>query len=320
VKTVFITGAGGFAGSHLLKHLRNNGYEVVAGVRNRARKLAYERRNDRALVCDVTDPINVARAIASVRPDAVIHLAGISRPQQATAEPLEAYQAIVTAWANVLDAVRRAVPRARVVLVSACDVYGNAGRDGHPITEDTPANPTTTFGSLKATAENIAHTFYRDYHLNVTIARPFHYTGPGQPGEFFFSAVASRLAETGPGKDPLELTLPDLNCRRDLLHIDDVVRAYKRLLEDGRPNEAYNVCSGQTYTCRELVEAMIAACGGSASLREAAGDEDSAPIPNLCGSPRKLQDELGWRPTRTGLDAVRDLLAGYRSQVVESRT
>lgn len=276
-----------------MEHLRQRGYEVVAGVRNRARKLAYERQDARALVCDVADPINVARVIAGVRPDAVVHLAGVSSPADAAAEPLEAYQGIVSAWANILDAVRRAVPRAKVVLASACEVYGDACNDDRPLTEDTGLHPVSTFGSLKATAESIARTFYRDYHLDVTIARPFHYTGPGQPERFFFGAVAWRLAHWNPVTDGNELRLQDLSCRRDLLHVDDVVTAYERLLQDGRPNEAYNICSGNSWTCRELVETMIREAGRSVRLAEAAPGAEGHGIRMLCGSNAKIREQLG---------------------------
>ena len=110
MRTLFVTGAEGFTGRHLVEYLRRRGYEVVGGVRNRARKLALERRQGKAVVCDVSDAITVARAIASVKPDGIIHLAGTARAHEAAVEPLVAYQSIVTGWANVLDAVRRIVP------------------------------------------------------------------------------------------------------------------------------------------------------------------------------------------------------------------
>lgn len=307
MRTVFITGAGGFLGSRLLETLRAQGVDVVAGVRNRARKLAYERQDIKSLVCDVTDPINVARAIASVQPEGVIHLAGVARPADVVNEPLEGYQSIVTSWANVLDAVRRAVPRARVVLASACDVYGNAGADGEPLSEDTPLNPLSTFGSLKAAAENIAHTFYRDYHLNITIARPFHYTGRGQSSAFYFGYAARQIADWNGGS---ALRLPDLGCLRDLLHVDDVAAAYAALLRDGRPNETYNIATGEAFTCRELVQTMIAAANADIDLEELPADGDH-PQP-LCfkGDNTKITDDTSWQPLRTAHDAVRELLAG----------
>jgi GDP-4-dehydro-6-deoxy-D-mannose reductase len=297
-----------------MEYLRQNNYDVVAGVRNRARKLAYERQNGKALVCEVTDAINVARAIASVRPDAVVHLAGSVQPADVGEEPLTAYQTIVTSWANVLDAVRRAVPRAKVVLASACDVYGNAGGDGRALDETTPPAPVSTYGSLKATAETIAHTYHRDYHLDVTIARPFHYTGPGQAERCFFANAARRLMELDPTVGHPTLTLPDLDCRRELLHVDDVVAAYARLLQDGRPNEVYNICAGKLHTCREIIKMMARAAGRSIELADLSTGEGDSSIAALCGNPDKIRNELNWTPTRSVEDAVRDLVGSIQAR------
>jgi nucleoside-diphosphate-sugar epimerase len=220
VQTVFVTGAEGFVGSHVIRLLAQNGREVVAGVRNRARKLAYERRGVKAIVCDVADAINVARVIASVRPGGIIHLAGMSVADEANNDPLLAYQSIVTAWANVLDAVRRIAPRTNVVMASASDVYGDGASGGRPISESTPCRPNTTFGSLKRDAESIAHTFFRDYHLNVIIARPFGYVGPGQAETSLLGAVARRLADWN--KEESRLSVTNLMCQQDLLHVADV--------------------------------------------------------------------------------------------------
>lgn len=312
MRTLFITGAEGFTGKHFFQFMRRRGYEVVAGVRNRARKLAFEKKYGRALVCDVSDPIDVARAIASVKPDGIAHLAGPSSPAAASAEPLTAYQGIVTAWANVLDAVRRIVPRSRVMLVSACEVYGNAGADGRPIKETTPVQPVNTFGSLKAAAESIAQTFYLNYHLNLSIARPFHYIGEGQSDSFFFANVARRLATADASLDGQQIELPDLNLRRDILHVMDAVQGLCDVLEEGRPNEVYNICSGQTRTVREIVEAIAKAAGRNVQFVNAAQEGDTA-ITCLCGDNTKLREEFGWRPDCTFEQAVQSLVASFQT-------
>ena len=319
MQTLLVTGAEGFAGRFLLKSLQTAGYEVVAGVRNRARKLALERQHGKALVCDVADAINVARVVASVRPEGIVHLAGIARPSDASDEPLQAYQSIVTSWANMLDAVRRTVPRARVVLASACDVYGNAGAGGRPLTEDTPVQPISTFGSLKRAAETIAHTFFRDYHLNVSIARPFQYTGPGQTERFLYGAIANRLAESEEGPGAIELWLPDVGCRRDLLHVEDVATAYERILVDGRPNEVYNICSGQALTIREVVTRIAQEFGRQVELSELPTPENEVQLSALQGDNTKLRTQLGWQPRYTPEDALRELAQSYRAVRPEAR-
>ncbi len=314
MKTLFVTGAEGFTGKHLVEYLRRRSYRVVAGVRNRARKLAFERRQGKALVCDVSDAITVARAVASVKPDGVIHLAGTSQPHAANAEPLVAYQSIVTGWANMLDAVRRIVPRARVLLASACEVYGRAEGHERPVDEETPLNPVNTFGALKATAESIARTFFLNYHTHVTIVRPFHYTGAGQSEDFFFGSVAKRLAQWDPSTQGDTLSLPDLEFKRDLLHVSDVVEAYAHLLEEGQPNQAYNVCSGRTWSVREIVEMICRTAGQSVTLSDLPADDDSGQVAWYCGSNNKISTEFGWQPRFTVEQAVAELTQSFQPQ------
>lgn len=309
MKTVFVTGAEGFAGRHLVNFLTKQNIEVVGGVRNRARKLAFEKQYGKALVCDVSDAINVARCIASVKPDGIVHLASTSQTEFAADEPLNAYQSIVTAWANVLDAVRRTVPRSRVLLVSACDVYGNAGSNGQPINESTPAQPVNTFGSLKAAAEQIAQTFFRNYHLNMSIARPFYFTGSGQSDSSLLTTIARRISTWNASTDGNSFRVPDLDGRRDLMHVCDVVEGFFKLLCDGKPNETYNVCSGNTWTTRQFCETLASRCGKQLSF-DGFQTEGDGRIDCLGGDNGKITGQLGWRPTRTYEQALGDLVAG----------
>ncbi len=316
MRTILVTGADGFSGSALVTHLTQQGYSVVAGVRNRARKLALEQRFVKALVCDVSDAINVARVVASTRPDGVIHLAGVSHAVDAAEEPLAAYQSIVTGWANVLDAVRRSSPRAKVLLISAADVYGAPAEPTEPIKETAPLQPTSTFGALKATAESIARTFHKNYHLDITIARPFMLVGPRQPDSFYFSAAARSIAERTPDAPPL--ALPDLCCERDVLAIGDAAEAYEALLLNGRPNEAYNVCSRQRHSCRTLVGYMLKAAGVEDELVEIETPADDARVAVLWGDNRKVCEDTGWQPSRNVEQALTELLRYQQSKVSSS--
>jgi GDP-4-dehydro-6-deoxy-D-mannose reductase len=313
VKTVFVTGAEGFVGSHLLDHLNERGYEVVGGVRNRARKLQYERRGTRAIVCDVADAINVARVIAGVRPDAIFHLAGIASPAEAARDPLLAYQSLVTSWANILDAVRRIVPRARVVLASAADVYGNLGSDGRELSEDTYPEPATTFGSLKYTAETIAHTFFRDYHLDLAIGRPFGYLGAQLPEGTALGRVARQLAGWSIASQGTEVSLPYLTLSRSMLPITDVVTAYEQIMVEGRPDATYNICSNEPVSYGTVASRLAAEYGLPIQLTEAAPPTDHEEIAVLRGSNAGLR-ELHWTPASSLDDAICDVAATYRRQ------
>lgn len=315
MKSLFITGAEGFTGLRLIESLRRRGYEVVGGVRNRARKLAFERQHGKAVVCDASDSISVARAIASLKPDAIIHLACTSAAHKADIEPLDAYQSIVSAWANVLDGARRATPRARVILASTGDVYGAAAQGDAPISESASPQPLSTFGSLKATAESVAHTFFRNFHTDVVIARPFAYVGAGLGQSSFLGKVAGDLATWDTAARGASLALPDLSCRRDYLHVDDVVDAYATLLAHGKPNTIYNISSGATRPVGDLVQGLVRALGVNLSVSERASE---APNPQaaLCGDNAALRG-LGWSPTRNLDQAIQDLAQSARTGMAQ---
>jgi len=143
--------------------------------------------------------------------------------------------------------------------------------------------------------------------------RPFHYTGAGQSEDFFFGAVAKRLAEWQPTADGSQLQLPDLNLKRDLLHVSDVVEAYAYLLEEGRPNEVYNICSGRTRTVREIVELIIRTTGRDVSVSDLPAENDGQ-VPWLCGDNGKISREFGWQPRHTVEQAVAELTHSYLPQ------
>lgn len=308
MKTVFLTGAEGFTGRLLTPFLKQRNYDVVGGVRNRARKLAYEKQWGRALVCEASDAINVARAIASVKPDIVVHLAGPVGPDADNDDPLAAYQSIVSGWANILDAVRRAVPRARVVLASSWEVYGSSQTGC--VNEGTTLNPSDAFGSFKANAEAVAQTFFQNYHLNVAIARPFCYTGTGQSQRGYFGNIAAQLSSGNAG-----LAVPGLNCQHDFLHVQDVIEAYGRIIEADTPNEVYNISSGKTWSVRELVTKLAGFGRWNANFHTTEGED--AWRGSFSGDNSKLR-KLGWQPARSIESALQELAQCYTKSAVEA--
>ncbi len=316
MQALFVTGAEGAVGQRLVRRLKASGHDVTCGVRNRARKLAYEREQFKALVCDVADSINVARAVAVVRPDGVVHLAGPSDPAVAKDDPLLAYQTIVSAWANVLDAVRRTVPRARVVLVSAADVYGTAKPGSPPFVESAPPRPTSAFGELKAAAESIAQTYHREYHLNISIARPFRYLGAGVPARGEVPRWLGQLHRWDTTLNGPSLRVEDGEDVYDWLHVDDVVTAYEAILHRGQPNATYNVCGGIGRTRCELVRRLAATAGVKIDV-VAAGETGPR---SLVGNNERLRHELGWAPTHTSEQALAELWQRYQTQAATAAT
>ncbi len=126
MRRVLVTGAGGFAGLHLVRLLRSRGVRVYGLVRRKAQAKALRALGAQALLGDLIRPASLRRAVAASRPDAVAHLASPSFVPAAEAGPARTRRAIVGGTTALLEAVRELAPSARILLVSSGMVYGPA--------------------------------------------------------------------------------------------------------------------------------------------------------------------------------------------------
>jgi GDP-4-dehydro-6-deoxy-D-mannose reductase len=144
-------------------------------------------------------------------------------------------------------------------------------------------------------------------------ARPFNHIGAGQSATFVVPSFARQIAAIQAGRSGPKLQVGDLTVVRDFSHVADVVEAYRLLALRGRPGEAYNVCSGEGRTIRSLVDEMLELAGVDAKVEVDAKRFRAAEIPRLVGDPAKLRS-LGWRPSRSVREALREALEEARGQ------
>lgn len=285
---VLLTGGQGFVGRHLQAELVEAGHQAVAPS---SREL------------DVSDPAVVAAAVHSVGPDAVVHLAAVAHPDRAAADPTATFTLAVAGTSNVVEAVRAHAPAAVVMAVSSAAVYGPSRVV--PQGEDTPVQPTSIYGMSKLAMEAIALTMGRRYGLSVIIARPFNLSGPGQATDFVLPSLAERVAQAVRlGSGPVRAG--NLDARRDFLHIRDVVRGLRLLLElpvDRRETLVVNVASGESIAIRDVLDRLIALAGDQGEVVEVDGLVRSADASDSCGDPSKLKALTGWQP-RIPIDQV----------------
>ena len=296
---VLVTGAGGFVGRHLCEHLREQGDEAVpvgwpvsAGDRSRA--------------VDVTDPKLVHDAVAAATPDALVHLAGLSSVAASHRDPSRTFAVNALGAVNVLAAVQQAAPAARVLLVGSSEMYG-ALEPGSRASEDDPLRPASPYAASKVAAEVAGFQFHRARGVAVISARPFNHIGEGQRTDFVVPSFAGQIASIRRGRISPVLRVGNLDAIRDFSHVTDVVEAYRLLLQRGEPGEAYNVCSGVGRSIRSILERMVELAGVEARIEVDPARFRPNELPYLVGDPSKVQ-RLGWRPSRTVDDALRDAL------------
>jgi GDP-4-dehydro-6-deoxy-D-mannose reductase len=297
---VLVTGAGGFVGRHLCEHLAAHGDQPVPiGWPDTSRE-------DGSKAVDITDAAAVRRAVESAAPDAVVHLAGLSSVAASHRDPSRTFAVNALGAVNLMAALDQAAPRARVLMVGSSEMYG-AVEPGSRVAESAPLRPLSPYASSKVAAEIAGWQFHRGRELAVVAARPFNHLGRGQRADFVVPSFAEQIAGIRRGRIPPVLRVGNLDAVRDFSHVADVVEAYRLLLQSGVPGEAYNVCSGEGRSIRDILQRMVELAGVEASIEVDPARFRPSELPYLVGDPGKLQ-ALGWRPSRSVDEALRDAL------------
>jgi GDP-4-dehydro-6-deoxy-D-mannose reductase len=264
---------------------------------------------------DVTDTAAVERVVAEVAPDGVFHLAGQAFVPDSQQQPGRTFEINTIGTVNVLAAVRRARPGARVLAVGSGEVYGMIDETNLPIDEDCPLRPLNPYAASKAAADLVAYQWAIGDGLDVVRVRPFNHTGPGQRRSFVCPDFASQLAEIERGERPPRLAVGDLDVVRDFSDVRDVVSAYLCAWERGRAGEAYNVCSGVGRSVRDVLDALIAMTKVHVEISVETARIRPRRVPRVVGAADKLRRETGWAPHHDWADTLASVLADCRARL-----
>ncbi len=309
-RPTLITGATGFAGSHLLDRLAGRG--PVVAWRGPTRAAPPPRPGVVWRHVDVRDRQAVADAVAAAQPARVFHVAGASRADTSWQNVVPHLQANVLGTHHVLDAVRVLAEPCKVVVVSSAMVYQVTDR---PIDESAPLIPSNPYGLSKLAQDQLALRAAMDDRLDVVVARPFNHAGPRQTPNFAVSSFARQIALIEIGRLPPDIRVGNLDVIRDLTDVRDVVEAYERLMERGASGRAYNICSGTRVRIGDVLDALRRLSGTAIQVIVDPARLRPADVPVFVGDARRLHRETGWAPLHTLEQTLRDTLDWWREQV-----
>ena len=309
---VVITGAGGFAGSHLLDLLTGRGARVSAWYRPGGRQPTHGSPLAEPRSVQLLDAAAVRAAVADLRPSAVFHCAGAAHVGTAWVDTLVPLETNVLATHHLLNAIARAAPDARVLVPSSGLVY----RPSTGLLEEgAPRVPETPYGVSKLAQEMLACRAARIDRLHVVVARPFNHIGPRQDPSFVTSGFARQIAEIEAGLRPPEIRVGNLDARRDLTDVRDTVRAYSLLLEHWAPGQPLNVCSGLTHRIGDLLEALLRLSHVAVQVVLDESRLRPSDQPVLVGNPTAIREALGWQPEIPVERSLADTLDFWRARV-----
>ena len=294
---VLVTGARGFAGRYLVE-LLSNGSDAVAGWG----------RED----VDLLDPDAVERGIAELRPSVIYHCAGVSHAGNSLTNASETLAANVLGTHHLLDALRRARLECRVLIPSSSLVYQYSDS---ALNEDAPLRPATPYAVSKLAQELLGRRSTQEDGQLIFIARSFNHTGPRQHPSFAAPGFARQIALIEQGRMPPEISVGNLDASRDLHDVRDTVRAYRAIIDNGRPGEAYNVCSGTAFKIRDILDRLLALSRVTAAVRVDSSRYRANDNPVLVGNPAKIRRAVGWTPSIPLERTLADLLDYWRREV-----
>ncbi len=310
---ILVTGGAGYIGSHFVKILLKNNFDVVV-LDN------LSRGHKKAIPADVpfeeVDLLNyteLKKVFTKHKFDAVVHFAAFAYVGESVENPIKYYENNVVGSFNLLRTCIEANIK-KFVFSSTCSLYGNP--DKIPISEDQPTNPINPYAQTKLTIENILHDFDSAYNLKSVALR------------YFNAAGADFEAEIGESHDPEPHLIPivintalgkrekvfifgddyntkDGTCIRDYIHINDLGDAHLKALKylrDGGDSQIINLGTGEGNSVKEIID-VSEKITGLKIKSEITGRRDGDPAV-LIADNKKAYKILGWKPEHNLNDII----------------
>jgi UDP-glucuronate 4-epimerase len=267
---ILVTGAAGLIGGQLVSRLAAEGAEIIATDR----RVAEAPPGARWVTIDLMDGSALTSLMRDARVSAVVHAGAISGPMVAAGDPHQVMAVNVGGALNIAEASLRAGVE-RLVALSSAGVYG-AQATLDPVREDAPLNATDVYGASKIAAETVLRAYRHDHGLPAIALRPSSVYGPGRTTACFIRDMIDHARRC----EPLALARAGV-CRRQFVHIDDVVAAILGALHAPCLEDFASNVGGGTWLSEQEVAAVAAPV--LPGLRIASTD----------GAPRCLDGHMG---------------------------
>jgi CDP-glucose 4,6-dehydratase len=316
-RRVLVTGHTGFKGAWLTLWLTSMGADVTGlsdGVPTEPSLFALAGVADdaRSVQADVRDGALVHQAVASSKPDVVLHLAAQPFVRRSYEDPAQTWAVNVGGTINVLDAARHAEVPVTVVVTSDKCYDNDPARPPRPFVEGDPMGGHDPYSSSKGAAELAVDAWRRSYEMRVATGRAGNVIGGGDWGEDRLIPDIMRAASAG---TPIAIRRPD--AIRPWQHVLEPLSGYlllaERLWDDSSYAEGWNFGPDpqDARPVRHVVERITDLWPG-----ELTWDLDPGPHPHEAGflalDSAKARERLGWTPT-WNLDAALERIVEWHA-------
>ena len=317
-----VTGAGGFAGNHLIAYLTGHtDLDVCGTVYSPAEKSQATRNHPDVplILVDLTDAPAVTDMVAAVAPDYIFHLAALAAVGASWQAPWETLANNIRAELNLFQALVALNARPRVLVVGSADEYGLVRPEDNPIDEDTPFRPNSPYSVSKIAQDMLGLQYFYSHQIPVVRVRPFNHIGPRQRLQFVAPDFASQIARIEAGLSEPVIRVGNLEARRDFTDVRDVVRAYHLALIYGAPGEVYNIGTGEAHSIQEVLDRLLALSTADIDVQPDPRRMRPSDVPlSVCDASR-LRRDTGWTPQIPFERSLADVLDEWRQRVASGQ-
>jgi GDP-4-dehydro-6-deoxy-D-mannose reductase len=303
---ILVTGANGFVGQHLVKHLISEGHSIVATGQA---PLATTDPMVTFYAVDLMDAKAVSQ-LPLTEIEGIIHLAGLAAVGPSFDNP-ELYKRVNPGMQNNLySACIAAGVTPKVLIISSGSLFDPTAQ--LPINEQAPVKPSSPYAESKLEQEAAAIA-YQNQGFKTVIARPFNHIGPGQREGFIVADLAKQIAEaerTG----ATDIMVGNLDAKRDYTDVRDIVRAYALLLELGTGGQIYNICTGRSLSGHQILEGLLANSSSDLVPVEDPAKMRPSDVADIYGDNSKISTATGWKPGIKLEQTLADTLEYWRAQ------
>jgi len=310
---ILVTGGAGFVGSACLRHLLAHGYEALA-YDNLAQGHPEAVPAGRLVVGDIADTQMLTKTLRDFKADAVMHFAAATYVGESVSNPEYHYRNNIGGTLSLLGAMREAGVK-RMLFSSTCATYGMNPKV--PMGEDSAQEPFSPYARTKLAVEWMIRDFAHAYGMGFTLLRYFNAAGADADGQFGEdhrpeNHLIPLVLQVALGQKShidvfgTDYPTPDGTCLRDYVHTEDLAQAHRLAIQATTESTA-NVFNIGTGTGNSVFE-IIAACEAVTGIKIARKISPRRPgdPPALVASPRKLIEELSWKPRYTD---IKDIIA-----------
>lgn len=304
--TVIVTGAAGFVGRHLCHHLEDLGIKTIG--------VDIPDRN-------ILDTAMMTSLFANAKPDTIYHLAALPSVSYSWRQPASVWETNVLGSLSILDAMRAAVPTARILLMSTVSVHEGSPA-GRLIDEASPIAPLSPYSASKAAAEALAQQHRAMYGTDILIVRPANIIGPGQSSAYVVPSLCRKILRAK--EDGLtEVAVGNADAERDFIDVRDAAQALVQLVERGSAGRAYNVCTGVGTAIGTVAELLSTVAGVTVDIGSDGAHIRQRDSTRLVADPSRTATEIGWSaqtPLIRTLTDVWELVSSPRGAAVAPTT